>query len=126
MKTVSLLFVMLLMLNGCATMFHGASQQVSIRSNVPGTKLYVNEALVGTDNAVTSFKKNQKYTLVARKKGYNDAFAVATKSFDAITLLGIFIDWGIISILIVDGAATGAWSQFDQTSFILDPQPKEE
>lgn len=44
------------------------------------------------------------------------------KSFDAVTLLGLLIDWGIISILVVDGACTGAWSQFDQESFVVDPQ----
>ena len=44
-----------------------------------------------------------------------------TKSFDATTLLGVLIDWGIISVLLIDGAATGAWQDFDQTSYVVDP-----
>lgn len=108
-------------LSGCASMFHGASQQVSVRSNVPGTNLYVNEAFVGKDSGVTTFKKNQNYNITARKEGCTDATVPASKSFDAITLLGVFIDLGLVSILLVDGAATGAWQQFDQTSFVIDP-----
>jgi len=34
----------------------------------------------------------------------------------------LLIDWGIITILLVDGVGTGAWQQFDQTSYVIDPQ----
>lgn len=107
---------------GCATMFHGATQMVSVRSNVEDAKLYVNEAYIGKGNGVTTFHKNKSYTIVARKEGCSDGTAIPTKSFDAVTLLGILIDFGIISILVVDGACTGAWAQFDQTSYVVDPQ----
>lgn len=107
---------------GCATMFHGATQMVSIRSNYDDAKLYVNEAYIGRGSGVTTFHKNKNYTIVARKEGCSDGVAIPTKSFDAVTLLGILIDFGIISILVVDGACTGAWAQFDQTSFVVDPQ----
>lgn len=102
-------------------MFHGSTQQVAVRSNVPGTELYVNEALIGRDSGVTTFHKNKNYTLTARRPGCSDVQAIATKSFDATTLLGILVDFGIFSIFLIDGAATGAWKQFDQTSFVLDP-----
>ena len=109
-------------LSGCAAMFHGTTQQVAVRSNVPGAELYVNEAYVGKDNGITTFHKNQNYVITARKQGCTDTTVPASKSFDGITLLGIFIDFGIISILIVDGAATGAWQQFTQTSYVIDPR----
>lgn len=107
---------------GCATMFHGATQMVSIRSNDSDAKLYVNEAYIGKGSGVTTFYKNKSYTIAARKEGCSDGIAIPTKSFDAVTLLGILIDWGIISILVVDGVCTGAWTQFDQTSYVVDPQ----
>ncbi len=44
-----------------------------------------------------------------------------SKSFDATTLLGIFVDFGVVSILVVDGVGTGAWQKFDQNAFIVDP-----
>ncbi len=110
------------LLTGCAAMFHGSTQQVAIRSNVPGTELFVNEAYVGKDSGVTTFHKNKSYMITARKAGCTDTSLPASKSFDAITLLGILIDFGIVSVLIIDGAATGAWQQFDQTSYVLDPR----
>ena len=109
-------------LSGCAAMFHGTTQQVSVRSNVPGTELFVNEAYIGKDNGVTTFQKRKNYMITARKAGCTDTTVPASKSFDAITLLGLFIDYGIISILLIDGAATGAWQEFDQTSYVIDPR----
>ena len=120
-KTITAV-VLSIAVTGCAAMFHGTTQQVSIRSNMDDAKLYVNEEYVGKGSAVTTFHKNKNYTITARKEGYRDTTVFATKSFDAVTLLGILIDWGIISILIIDGAATGAWNQFDQTSFVVDPE----
>ena len=109
-------------MSGCAAMCHGTTQQVAIRSNVPGTELFVNEAYVGKDSGVTSFQKSKNYVVTARKAGCTDTSIPVSKSFDGITLLGVFIDFGIISIFIIDGAATGAWQQFDQTSYVLDPR----
>lgn len=122
-KAVNFAMVVILLIStsGCAAMFHGTTQMVSIRSNVDDAKLYVNEAYIGKGSGVATFKKNKNYTIVARKDGCEATTVIPTKSFDAVTLLGILIDWGIISILVVDGAATGAWTQFDQTSFVVDP-----
>ncbi len=114
--------ILLVSLMGCATMFHGSTQMITIRSNYDDTKFYVNEAYVGTGSAVTVFKKKKNYIIRASRKGYEDITIPATKSFDATTLLGILLDWGIISILCVDGIGTGAWQQFDQTNYVIDPE----
>ncbi|PHS00196.1 MAG: hypothetical protein COA68_06010 [Oceanobacter sp.] len=109
-------------LTGCASMFNGSSQQVSVRSNVDDVELYVNEQYIGKGNGVTTFKKKKNYTITARKSGCEAVTIPVSKSFDATTLLGVFIDFGIISILVVDGVGTGAWQQFDQTSYVIDPK----
>lgn len=114
--------VLTMSMSGCAAMFHGSTQQVAVRSNVPGTELFVNEAYVGKDNGVTTFQKKNNYMITARKAGCTDTTVPAPKSFDAITLLGVLLDFGIVSVLLIDGAATGAWQQFDQTSFVVDPR----
>ena len=108
-------------LSSCASMFNGTSQQVAIRSNVEGAELYVNDTFIGKDNTVVAFKKKKDYVITARKEGCVQASVGATKSFDATTLLGILIDFGLVSILVVDGLATGAWQSFDQTSYVVDP-----
>ncbi len=110
------------LLTGCASIFNGSSQQVAIRSNVDGAEIYVNEAYLGKGNAVTTFKKKENYVISARREGCDSVSLPAPKSFDATTLLGIFFDFGIITILVIDGVATGAWQQFDQTSYVVDPQ----
>ena len=119
---ITVIMLVIMTLSGCATMFNGSTQQIAIRSNQPEAELYVNEAFVGKGNTVTTFKKKEDYLITARLEGCNAVTVPATKSFDAITLLGILIDLGLISILVVDGAGTGAWNKFDQTSFVVDPQ----
>jgi len=116
-----LLILLITSASGCASIINGTSQQISVRSNVPDTEIYANEQLIGTNSAITSFKKKKEYVLTARKSGCTDANVIAQKSFDPTSLLGILIDFGLVSMLIVDGAATGAWNQFDQTNYIIDP-----
>ena len=123
MEKLRFMFALLciVLLSGCASMFNGTSQQVSIRSNVEGTELYVNDAYVGKDNGVVVFNKKKNYVITAKKEGCVQSSLPASKSFDATTLLGILIDFGIFTILVVDGLATGAWQSFDQTSYVVDP-----
>lgn len=120
-KSIAILTAIIL-LSGCATMFNGSTQQVAIRSNQPDVDLYVNEAYIGRGNGVTTFRKKEEYTITARKEGCDAVTIPVSKSFDATTLLGILIDFGLISILVVDGAGTGAWKKFDQTSYVIDPR----
>lgn len=122
MRKVLSAVCVLSMLSGCASIINGSSQQIAIRSNQPDADLYVNEALIGKGNAMTVFQKKQDYVITARKDGCNAVSMPVQKSFDATTLLGVLIDFGIISVLVVDGAATGAWKKFDQTSYVIDPQ----
>ena len=122
MKKAIPLLTAITLLSDCASIFHGTSQQVAIRSNQPDVDLYVNKDFIGRGNSITTFKKKREYVITARKEGCIPVSIPASKSFDATTLLGMFIDLGIISILVVDGAGTGAWRKFDQTSFIIDPQ----
>ena len=121
MKFISFICVTSFLFSSCAAMFNGTTSQVSVRSNEDNAELYVNEAFIGKNSGVTVLKKKKDYTITARKDGCTDASVPVTKSFDATTLLGVLIDWGIISVLLIDGAATGAWQDFDQTSYVVDP-----
>ena len=119
---VGLVLMVVVFLGGCATMLHGPTQQVAIRSNLDDVKLYVNEQYIGKGSGVTTFKKNKEYSITARKDGCEAVTIPVSKSFDATTLLGLFVDFGVITILVVDGMGTGAWQQFDQTTFVVDPK----
>ena len=117
----STLLATTLMTSGCATIFNGSRQTVNIRSNDADAKIYVNEEYMGKNQAAYTFKKKENYVIKAEKAGCKTTTITAQKTFDPTTLLGVFIDWGIFSILVVDGAATGAWQKFDKTSYVIDP-----
>lgn len=119
-KLVSVTLI-LATLSGCAAMFHGTSQQIAIKSNDQTAEIFVNEAYMGKGRVYTIFKKNMSYNITVRKEGCTEVTIPVTKSFDPTTLLGLFIDSGVISILVVDGVGTGAWQQFDPTRYIIDP-----
>lgn len=112
----------IVMSTGCATMFNGSGQTINIRSNDEAAKLYVNDQYLGKHSTAMEFKKKQNYVIKAAKDGCEPAVVQAEKSFDPTTLLGVLVDWGLISILVVDGAGTGAWQKFKQTSYVLDPK----
>lgn len=108
---------------GCASMFSGTTQNILVRSEVKGTKIYYNNEEIGTDTAsVQIAKKNLKNAvIVAKKPGCSDAQTFIPTKFDATSLLGILLDFGIISILVVDVGVTGAVNEAERTSFLLNP-----
>ena len=123
MNKLRLLFLSatIVLSTGCATMFNGSNQTVNIRTNEKKKKIYVNEEYMGKNQATYTFKKKENYVLKAEKEGCKTTTIIPQKSFDPTTLLGVLLDWGIISVLVVDGAATGAWQKFNQTSYVIDP-----
>lgn len=124
-KMVSLLVSGMIFLNfaGCASMFSGTTQNILVRSEVKGTKIYYNNEEIGTDSAsVQISKKNLKNAvLMAKKTGCSDSQTFIPTKFDATTLLGLLLDFGIISILVIDVGVTGAFSEAERTSFLLNP-----
>ena len=59
--------------------------------------------------------------ITVKKAGCKDVMVTVEGSFDPVTLLGILIDFGIITVLVVDGAATGAWQEASNTFYQLTP-----
>lgn len=106
---------------GCATMFNGSSQTINIRSNDEAAKLYVNDQYLGKHSTAMEFKKKENYTIKAAKEGCESTVVTAQKAFDPTTLLGVLVDWGIVSILMVDVIGTGAVQKFKQTNYVIDP-----
>lgn len=108
---------------GCASMFSGTSQNLLLRSDVRGTKLYLNNEEVGTDTATVQIsKKNLKNSiLIAKKPGCSDYQTMVSTKFDATSLLGVLLDFGIVSILIVDWGITGAVTEAERTNYLLNP-----
>ena len=121
MKKIFCSLMVLVQLTGCATMFHGSSDQIAVRSHEPGTKIYIDEMEIGTDSAIWAVPKQGKHSIRVSKMGCTDVQVPIKYSFDAVSLLGILLDFGVVSMLLVDGAGTGAITRADQTAYILSP-----
>ncbi|OFW79719.1 MAG: hypothetical protein A2887_03475 [Alphaproteobacteria bacterium RIFCSPLOWO2_01_FULL_40_26] len=124
MKKIANLFAVfcLYFSSSCALMFNGSKDTVTVRSNEDNVKIYINESYIGKNSAITTINKKDNYMITVSKNGCSDKTVPVTRSFDPITLLGFLIDFGLISILLIDGAATRAWHKADQTAFVIDPE----
>lgn len=107
------------MATGCATTIKGTSEEVTINSLEPDTTLFVNGAARGVDSAFVSVKKGSPHTITAKKEGCQPVTQMTGEQFDATSLLGIFIDWGIITIPI-DLISGAAW-KVEPTSYTVSP-----
>lgn len=124
MRLIAIVTALVFLVSGCAAMFSGTKDTITMRSHEKGTTFYVNEAEAGRDSAVWVLSKNNNSNAFIRasKEGCEDVTMPIPTEFDGLTLLGLLIDLGLISILIIDGAATGAWTKAAQTNFILTPK----
>ena len=121
-KNIFISLATILCLQSCASMFNGASEKIYVRTEADDAKIYINERYIGKNNTVTSIKKKGNYRIRVSKKGCDDAIMPINRTFDYTSLLGIFLDYGIISVLLVDGLITGAINKADQTDYIINPE----
>lgn len=127
MKAVALAVIVAISLTttGCATMFHGSNETISVRSEEANTRFYLNNRDLGTGtSAITSVPKKELKSAVLRaeKEGCNTKSTPVATQFDAVSLLGILWDFGIVTILCIDWAATGATTQAAQKDYVLTPE----
>lgn len=123
MRTVSVVLIFQFFISGCATIISGTTETIHVRSYEPGTKLFLNDREIGTEFVdVTIPKKELKYSVLSAKKDGCQAKSTNIRTrFDSLSLLGLLIDFGLISILAVDWAYTGAIHQADKANYILTP-----
>ena len=123
MKTLTrmLLVILVFQLTGCAAMFHGSNDQVTVASSDPDAKLFMDGNYLGKGSGMTIVKRNTSHTIFARKKGCADGIAQTQTSFDSVSLLGILIDFGVISMLVIDWGATGAMWKTDPLLYTVTP-----
>jgi hypothetical protein len=124
MKIISLLVMFSLVVSGCASMFNGTKETIHVRSNEPDTTFYANNREIGRGNvAIATIRKKEldDTKLRVEKTGCNTKIIPLETQFDATTLLGILIDYGIISILVIDLAINGATTKAAQNDYVLTP-----
>ena len=112
-----------LLLSGCASIINGTSENIDIHSEEKGAAIYLNDERIGTGSASVKIPKSRLSSSLIRvsKPGCDDAVKSVQTTFDSAALLGIFWDFGIVSIFVVDWAMTGATQKAERTSYLLAP-----
>jgi hypothetical protein len=108
-------------LSGCAAVFTGTTDTIHIRSEEPGTKLFVDGKLIGKNSATHVLPRKGDHVIEAVKPGCGTATYPVPYSLNPATLLGIFLDLGLVSILVIDGLATGAAMRASTTNVVVTP-----
>jgi len=103
----------------CASIFSGGRDTITVNSMEPGTNIFVDGALRGKDNASVDVKRGNKHVIRVEKEGFQTITAETGESLDGLMFLGIFIDFGIISIPI-DLISGAAWKA-DPTMYTVTP-----
>jgi hypothetical protein len=84
--------LIVLLLTGCSTVFHGSQQPVSFNSEPEGAQVLVDGNLMGRTPMTVNLKKNQHKFVVIKKEGYQAQTMPLTTSFDGLTFLNILWD----------------------------------
>lgn len=106
-------------LSGCAGIINGTSDNITVRSANPDATLYVDGMSMGKDTVMFSQKRGKKIILEAKAPNCSTGVTHTDWKFDVTSLLGIFIDFGILSIPI-DFATGGAMAP-EQTIYTVNP-----
>ena len=85
-----LLFLGILTLSGCGTIFSGTQQNITVNANVPKAKVYVNGMPMCSTPCAIDLKRSQSNTVIVLKKsGYEDATAVLTSQINPVSIINL-------------------------------------
>lgn len=109
-------------LSGCATIFTGTHDQISVSTEPSGAKLYLNGNDMGRTPVTVPVGRSLGTTMMTvKKQGYEDKSFALQSSFNTIAILDIFL-W---PTFIID-AATGSIVKYSQTSYNLELDKKQD
>ncbi|MBT9496558.1 MAG: PEGA domain-containing protein [Zoogloea oleivorans] len=118
-KLVSALIATSLALSGCASIIKGNSDNITVNSLEKGSVIYVDGAARGVDTAMVNIKKGKPHTLRVEKEGCKAVTGESGEAFEPVSLLGILLDFGILTIPI-DMISGAAW-KVDPTTYTMTP-----
>lgn len=93
-------------LSGCASLVSGTSQTITVLSE-PNAEIYINDRYVGKGRREIKLKRGMTHRIKAKLNECQQTVATK-KTFNQITLAGLFIDLGLISIP-MDFSTGAAW-----------------
>ena len=106
---------------GCATLFKGTNEEISINSDPQRAQIFINGDLYGETPISVQLESKKTYTIEFKKEGFQ------TKTFQLNNHVGA--GWIVLDVLgglvpVIVDAATGAWYHLDQknVNMILEKQ----
>lgn len=100
--------------SACSTIIHGSHDTLHVNALEEGTTIYIDGSPRGKNSAMAEVKRGKTHVIRATKKGCSDVSIETTEKFYPTTLLGILLDFGIISIP-VDLISGAAWKAAPKT-----------
>jgi hypothetical protein len=109
--------IFLIHVSGCAAIFKGANEDVTVESSPSGAEVKVNGQPKGTTPVTLSLESKETYDFTISKKGYEDRHISIGHNLGA--------GWVVLDVLlglipVVVDAVTGAWYKLDQNSISID------
>ena len=103
---------------GCATMFTGSTQQLTVSSQPPGARVMVNGAYSGVTPVALLLKTDHDYVLSLQREGFRDTTGTVFREFNPVAVLNLFslVCWAI-------DVATGAIWRLTPTAVYVSMQP---
>lgn len=94
---IALAAIITINLNGCASMLNGEHQVVSIKTEAD-TEIFVDDRYAGKGVAKLKLTRDEQHKVRVSKEGCEDAQLVTQPNFNETSLLGLFVDFGLVSI----------------------------
>lgn len=120
---MSLLVILIVLLQACATLFAPKTHPLAVSSEPRGAEVYVNGFKMGMTPIELSLKADKSYNIEFRKEGFESITRVVNTKVGAgwivLDVLG-----GLVPVII--DAVTGAWNKLDQDAVnaVLEQQQK--
>jgi hypothetical protein len=103
---------------GCATMFTGSTQQLTVSSQPPGARVMVNGAYSGVTPVALLLRTEHDYILTLQREGYRDTTGTVFREFNPVAVLNLvsLVCWAI-------DLATGAIWRLSPGAVYVNMQP---
>ena len=103
---------------GCATMFTGSTQQLTVSSQPPGARVMLNGVYSGVTPVALLLKTEHDYVLTLQREGYRDTTGTVFREFNPVAVLNLLslVCWAI-------DLATGALWRLSPAAVYVSMQP---
>lgn len=98
------------MATGCATIFKGSYEKVTVASDQGGAKIYIDGQYYGVTPTEVKLESSRTHTIEFKKEGYQTRAVVITRSIGAGWLI-LDILGGLVPVIV--DAATQNWYNLD-------------